>query len=152
MLSYDMLIFGSKRFTRIGSCIFTTEQLFCCSKLQFSLSVQPLRTDREKRERFTLSGDKSNIGKARRQPMKEKRKSKWLSLLLAGIMVLTLFPGMAMAEERAEGEGTQTICTLTEGCTLPDGHDGVCVANNAGKGENEETKERQGTKSEAKRS
>ena len=77
--------------------------------------------------------------------MKEKRKSKWLSLLLAGIMVLTLFPGMAMAEERAEGEGTQTICTLTEGCTLPDGHDGVCVANNAGKGENEETKERQGT-------
>ena len=69
--------------------------------------------------------------------MKEKRKSKWLSLLLAGVMALTLFSGMAMAEEPTEGGETQTVCTLTEGCTLSDGHDGACVTNNAGEDGNE---------------
>lgn len=47
-----------------------------------------------------------------------KQMKRVLSLFLAVVFVLSMLPVSAMAEGEA--------CTQTEGCTLPDGHDGDC--------------------------
>ena len=58
-------------------------------------------------------------------------KRKLLALLLCGALLLTCSP--AFAEGDGEPGGTdwaQTACTKTTGCTLDEGHDGVCMVNN----------------------
>ncbi len=42
-------------------------------------------------------------------------------------MMSSLLPNMAFAAEVSDGEYPSATCTVTEGCTLEDGHDGECV-------------------------
>ena len=79
--------------------------------------------------------------------MKRRIKNrKWMAFLLAAFMTLTTAPGVVMAEEMPGGSAdvevvsdtentdrTDTVeetagqCTVTEGCTLEEGHAGECV-------------------------
>ena len=54
-----------------------------------------------------------------------RTRQKFLSLVMAFIMILSILPSTASAEEQ-EGDAT-AACTRTEGCTLEDGHEGECV-------------------------
>ena len=59
--------------------------------------------------------------------MKRKKLKKLLALFLVFGMMLSLLPNMAFAAEVSDGEYPSATCTVTEGCTLEDGHDGECV-------------------------
>lgn len=59
--------------------------------------------------------------------MKRKKIKKLLALFLVFGMMLSLLPNMAFAAEVSDGEYPSATCTVTEGCTLEDGHDGECV-------------------------
>ena len=59
--------------------------------------------------------------------MKRKKLKKLLALFLVFGMMLSLLPNMAFAAEVSDGEYPLATCTVTEGCTLEDGHDGECA-------------------------
>ncbi len=54
-----------------------------------------------------------------------RTRKKFLSLVMAFIMIMSILPATALAEE-PEDDAT-AACTRTEGCTLADGHEGECV-------------------------
>ena len=54
-----------------------------------------------------------------------RTRQKFLSLVMAFIMIMSILPATALAEE-PEDDAT-AVCTRTEGCTLEDGHEGECV-------------------------
>ena len=54
-----------------------------------------------------------------------RTRQKFLSLVMAFIMIMSILPATALAEE-PEDDAT-AACTRTEGCTLADGHEGECV-------------------------
>lgn len=57
--------------------------------------------------------------------MKQTKKSRLLAILLSAAMLLSMFTTVAFAEE-TESIPTEQ-CTVTEGCTLEDGHEGECA-------------------------
>ncbi|ERT38281.1 MAG: leucine-rich repeat protein [Eubacteriales bacterium] len=57
--------------------------------------------------------------------MKQTKKSRLLAILLSAAMLLSMLPTVAFAEETESIPAEQ--CTVTEGCTLEDGHEGACA-------------------------
>lgn len=57
--------------------------------------------------------------------MKQTKKSRLLAILLSAAMLLSMFTTVAFAEENESIPAEQ--CTVTEGCTLEDGHEGECA-------------------------
>ena len=57
--------------------------------------------------------------------MKQTKKSRLLAILLSAAMLLSMLPTVAFAEETESIPAEQ--CTVTEGCTLEDGHEGECA-------------------------
>ena len=57
--------------------------------------------------------------------MKQAKKSRLLAILLAATMLLSMFPTVAFAEENESTPAEQ--CTVTEGCTLEEGHERECA-------------------------
>ena len=58
--------------------------------------------------------------------MKKARCRKWLAVVLSLALALSMLPGAAFAEE-VEPPAEETLsCQLTEGCTLEQGHEGMC--------------------------
>lgn len=52
---------------------------------------------------------------------------KMLALFLAFSLTLSLIPGTGLSVRAEEQKETTAACTLTEGCTLEEGHEGACV-------------------------
>ena len=57
--------------------------------------------------------------------MKQAKKSRLLAMLLAVIILLSMLPTVAFAEENESKLAEQ--CTVTEGCTLEEGHERECA-------------------------
>ncbi|BCZ37942.1 hypothetical protein GVanDAA622_26330 [Enterococcus faecium] len=57
--------------------------------------------------------------------MKQTKKSRLLAILLSAAMLLSMLPTVAFAEENESIPAEQ--CTVTEGCTLEEGHGGACA-------------------------
>lgn len=57
--------------------------------------------------------------------MKQAKKSRLLAILLSAAMLLSMLPTVAFAEENESIPAEQ--CTVTEGCTLEEGHGGACA-------------------------
>ena len=60
--------------------------------------------------------------------MKRTKQSKLLVLLLAITMAVAMLPTLILAEEN--GEEPAVPCTVTQGCTLAEGHEGDCAVSN----------------------
>ena len=59
--------------------------------------------------------------------MERAKQNRLLVWLLVCVMLLSAVSGLAYAEEITDVAEMPTTCTVTEGCTLPAGHEGDCV-------------------------
>ena len=59
--------------------------------------------------------------------MERAKQNRLLVWLLVCVMLLSAVSGLAYAEEITDVAEMPTTCTVTEGCTLPAGHEGECV-------------------------